>query len=157
LATFALCRGMSSPRVKRLLLGIAVGVAPYVIHVATAGPGHVFQGMVIDPLFNLRGGRGLPVPPGWSHLDGVLDPARPLQHISWPLPQLAVAHQLFLWFFFLLLTNAFLLFVAWRATRRAPAAAQTRILLVSALFSVGLLPQAMQRVDSAHFSWVGCV
>ena len=28
---------------------------------------------------------------------------------------------------------------------------------VVALFSIGLVPQAVQRVDSAHFAWVGCV
>ena len=40
------------------------------------GPGVAFQGMVLDPVFKLRGGRKLPIPPSWGHLDGFLERSR---------------------------------------------------------------------------------
>jgi hypothetical protein len=43
------------------------------------------------------------------------------------------------------------------AVRRARSSIRARVLLATALFSLGLVPQAMQRVDSAHFAWVSCV
>ena len=157
LAVLALCWGMPRTLTKRVLGGIAVGVAPYAVHVAMAGPRNVVRGMILDPLIHLRGGRGLPIPPSWSHLDGFLQRSGAFQQIPWPLPSLAASKQLFLWFFLLLLVDAFLLLVAWRVVRDATRATTARALLVVALFSAGLLPQAIQRVDSAHFAWVGCV
>ena len=136
---------------------MAVGLAPYIIHVVTAGPGHAFKGMVLDPVFHLRGGRSLPVPPRWSHLDGFLQRAGALAQLDWPIPSLSRPHQLFLFFFLLLGTIAFLLYAAWRAVRADPATITARTLLVVALFSLGILPQALQRVDTAHFEWVACV
>ena len=49
-----------------------------------------------------------------------------------------------------------------RRSRSGPSAGtarrfQARVLLAVALFSLGMVPQAMQRVDSAHFAWVSCV
>ena len=58
-----------------IALGLAIGSSPYVVHLVTAGPGHVVQGMILDPVFELRGGRSLPIPPSWSHLDGFLQRA----------------------------------------------------------------------------------
>jgi Dolichyl-phosphate-mannose-protein mannosyltransferase len=157
LASIALVRGRPRARVSRLLTGFAVGVVPYSVHVATAGPGHVFQGMVIDPVFRLRGGRSLPIPPHWGHLDGFLQRAGALAQISWPFPALARPHQLFLWFFLLLGASAFVLWQGWRATRAEPESITARTLFVAGIFGAGILPQALQRVDSGHFSWVSCV
>ena len=155
LAGFVLARGLDRARRHRLFAGLSIAVVGYLIHVAMAGPGHVFKGMVLDPVFNLRGGRSLPIPPSWSHLDGFLQRAGALAQLNWPLPSLARPHQLFLFFFALLAAIAVLLFAAWRAMRASSPNART--LLIVALFSLGILPQALQRVDSAHFSWVGCV
>lgn len=149
--------GMDAVRRNRLLTGIAVGVSPYVVHLATAGPGNVVEGMVLDPVFRLRGGRSLPVPPDWSSPDGFLERAGALQQISWPLPELSTAKQLFVWFFLLLAVVALSLVVAARTVRSEPGSHRARVLLVVTLFGAGLLPQALQRVDSAHFQWVGCV
>jgi 4-amino-4-deoxy-L-arabinose transferase-like glycosyltransferase len=157
LATIALVRGMERSRVSRLFAGFVIGVLPYSIHIATAGPGHVFQGMVIDPIFRLRGGRSLPIPPSWGHLDGFLQRAGALAQLSWPFPAPARPHQLFLWFFLLLVAIAFVLWQGWRATCTDPGSVTARTLLVVGLFGVGILPQALQRVDSGHFAWVGCV
>ena len=157
LASFALLRGMPRARITRVATGFAIGVLPYSIHVATAGPGHVFQGMVIDPVFRLRGGRSLPIPPPWSHLDGFLQRAGALAQLSWPLPAPARSQELFLWFFLLLGAIAFVLWQGVRATRAEPASITARTLLVIGVFGAGIMPQALQRVDSGHFSWVSCV
>jgi Dolichyl-phosphate-mannose-protein mannosyltransferase len=157
LATIALVRGMEKSRTSRLFAGFVIGILPYSIHIATAGPGHVFQGIVIGPVFRLRGGRSLPIPPPWGHLDGFLQRAGALAQLSWPIPALARPHQLFLWFFLLLGAIAFVLWQGWRATRADPESLTARTLFVVGLFGVGILPQALQRVDSGHFSWVSCV
>ncbi len=157
LSIVALVWGIDQARRKRLLVAFAVAVSPYLIHIATAGLGHVVQGMVIDPVFNLRGGRSLPVPPSWSHYDGFLQKAGSLQQLSWPIPDATGPQQLFIWFFLLIAVVVFLLVMAWRLMRAEPASIRSRTLLVVALFSAGILPQALQRVDSAHFAWVGCV
>jgi hypothetical protein len=157
LASIALLRGMPRSRVSRIGAGFAAGVLPYAVHLATAGPGHVFQGMVVDPVFRLRGGRSLPVPPPWGHLDGFLQKAGALERGAWPLPAPARSHELFLWFFMLLGAIAFVVWQGWRATRRDPDSITARTLLVVGLFGLGILPQALQRVDSGHFSWVSCV
>ncbi len=147
----------SPPRVKRLLAGFVVGIAPYAVQLATAGPGHAIQGMVIDPVFKLRGGRSLPIPPSWGHFDGFLQKAGALAQISWPFPALARPHQLSLWFFLLLGAIAFVLWQGWRVSRAEPTSVRARTLFVMGLFGLGILPQAMQRVDSGHFAWVSCV
>jgi hypothetical protein len=157
LATIALVRGMESSRVKRLVAGFGLGVLPYAIHVATAGPGHVIQGMVIDPIFRLRGGRSLPIPPPWGHLDGFLQQAGALERGTWPIPAPARSHELFIWFFALLGAIGFVLWQGWQATRHQPRSTRARTLFVAGLFGAGILPQALQRVDSGHFSWVSCV
>ncbi len=102
LSSIALLRGMEKARAKRLGAGFAIGVAPYIVQLATAGPGRAIRGMVLEPVFKLRGGRSLPIPPGWNHFDGFLQRAGALAQISWPLPSLTGPHQLFLWFFLLL-------------------------------------------------------
>jgi hypothetical protein len=157
LASVALVRGMDRSRVSRIVAGFVVGILPYSILLATAGPGHVFQGMVIDPVFRLRGGRSLPIPPAWGHFDGFLQRAGALAQISWPFPALARPHQLFLWFFSLLGAIAFVAWQGWRATRADPESITARTLLVMGVFGIGILPQALQRVDSGHFAWVSCV
>jgi hypothetical protein len=157
LASIALVRGLDRPRLWRLATGFAVGVAPYLIHLATAGPGHVVSGMVIDPVFRLRGGRSLPIPPSWGHFDGFLQKAGALAQLSWPFPALAGPHQLFLWFFLLAGAVVFVLWQGWQAVRTQPASLRARSLLVMGLFGAGIMPQALQRVDSGHFSWVSCV
>jgi hypothetical protein len=157
IATIALVRGMPKARAHRLYAGIGAGLAPYVIQLATAGPGHSIQGMVVEPVFKLRGGRGLPIPPAWGHFDGFLQRAGALAQISWPFPALARPHQLFLWFFMLLGAIAFVLWQGWQATRRRPTSVSARTLFVVGIFGLGILPQALQRVDSGHFAWVSCV
>jgi hypothetical protein len=41
--------------------------------------------------------------------------------------------------------------------RKDRASTRGRALLAAGLFSIGILPQAVQRTDSTHFAWVSCV
>jgi hypothetical protein len=142
--------------VKRALTGALVGLAPYAIHVAAAGPGTVWRGMLVDPLLHLRAARRLPVPPSPNHLEGV---ARVIVAVDrwWPLPRLTPAQQLFAWFVLLAALAVALVVVAAWAVHRAPSAFRPRVLLAGALFGLGVFPQALQRADSAHFAWVSGV
>ena len=157
LAVLVMLRGLDRARAKRLLGGVALGASPYVIQLATAGVGATVSGMILDPVIYLRGGRRLPIPPPWDHLDGFLQRAGNIQQLSWPVPSFSTAQQLTIWFFFLLATVLFLLLVARWRLRQNRTAFNPRVLATVAVFSLGLMPQAIQRVDSAHFAWVGCV
>jgi hypothetical protein len=156
LAGAAALWGLARPYIRRALVGFAVGLAPYVVHLALAGPGNVARGMVIDPILHLRAARRLPVPPDPDRLEGV---ARVIVAVDrwWPFPRLSAPRQLFVWFVVLaVLTVALVVFAAWDV-RRAPAKLPPRALLAGALFGVGMFPQAVQRADSAHFAWVSAV
>ena len=157
LGLILLLRGMDRARVRRLLVGLSGGVSLYIVELATSGPGHVVRGIILDPIVYLRGGRRLPIPPSWNHLDGFLQRAGDLEQLSWPVPAPTTAQQLFFWFFVLLGAVAILLAVAVWLFRRDKGSFRARALIVVALFSAGLLPQGLQRVDSTHFAWVGCV
>src|SRR5262249_61542553 len=67
LGLILLLRGMDRARVRRLLVGLSGGVSLYVVELATSGPGHVVRGIILDPIVYLRGGRGPPTPPPWTH------------------------------------------------------------------------------------------
>jgi hypothetical protein len=75
----------------------------------------------------------------------------------WPIPALKTSSQLFVWFFLLIGVVLFLLIAGVWCMRRDRSRFEARVLLAVALFSIGILPQGMQRVDSAHFAWVSCV
>jgi len=141
----------------RLLTGLGIGVVPYLLQFALAGPGHSIQGMVLDPVFRLRGGRTLPVPPPWDHLNGFLQKAAGLRNIGWPVPHLAVAHEAFLWFFLVPLSAFFVAGTGWWCHRRTPGSYRAQVLFTTGMFSVGILTQSLQRPDTAHFAWVSCV
>ena len=157
LASIALVRGMASARVKRLAVGLIVGVSPYLVHLAMAGIGPAFDGMVLDPVFRLRGGRRLAIPPPPDELQGFLQKAGDLEPLGWPIPMLSSAAQITTWFFLLLASVAALIVVGVVLVRSDPASPRARTVLVVAAFSLGLLPQALQRPDTAHLAWVSCV
>ncbi|MGI8794266.1 MAG: hypothetical protein ACR2H3_14010 [Acidimicrobiales bacterium] len=136
----------------RLLAGLGGGLALYVVHVAMAGPRAVFNGILVEPVFKLRGGRRLPLPPSWDHFDGFLQLAGDTVAPPWPLPAPPSPAQLSLWIVLIVVTLIVLVTGGMLASRRGD-----KRLLVFAVFAVGLLPQALQRADSAHLAWVSCV
>jgi len=140
-----------------LVAGVLVGVAPILVHLAMAGPGNVVEGMFLQPVFELRGGRTLPIPPSWDKNDGILQAVAQLRVPDWPIPMVAAPAQVTLWFLALPLAALALLVTGVVAVRRAPADRRSRILVVVGAFSVGLLPQALQRPDTTHLAWVSCV
>jgi 4-amino-4-deoxy-L-arabinose transferase-like glycosyltransferase len=141
---------------RTVVLAALVGLLPMWVHIALVGPSTAFRGMVIDPVFNLRAGRELPRPPSWSHLDGSLQAIAELVPPWWKVPALSAEKSLFLWFFAMLLVPVSLLWISIRLWRQehSPRAAT---LLCGALFSLGVVPQALQRPDSTHLSWVTCI
>jgi hypothetical protein len=153
LAGWALWRGLDPGARRRLVIGLAGGVSPYLVHLGLAGPASVIEGLVLEPVLDLRGGRHLPIPPSGDRYDGFLQGAGALDPPSWPLPHLSGPRQLWVWFFFLLVSGILLVVAGLLAHRRRG----DRRLLVIAAFSVGMFPQALQRPDSTHLAWVGCV
>ena len=143
-------------RWRTVVVGALIGLLPMWVHVALVGPGTAFRGMVVDPVFKLRAGRELPRPPSWSHLDGSLQAIAELVPPWWKVPALSAPRALFLWFFAMLIVPAALLWVAVRLWRRSPTT-RSATLLAGGLFSLGIVPQALQRPDSTHLSWVTCI
>lgn len=144
-------------RAVPMVAALVATTALYLVQFALAGFDAAFNGMFIDPVFNLRSGRSLPIPPPWGTYDGFLQYAGDTRLLPWPVPTLAGPHQLFLFFFALLATLSFLVAIAVRCAIRHPGSARARTLLAVALFNVGILPQALQRPDSTHVAWVGCI
>jgi hypothetical protein len=157
LGSLAATAGLGAAFRKRLLLGFGLGISAYVIQLVTAGPYNTFKGMVLDPVVYLRGGRRLPIPPSWGHLDGFLQRSGAISPPKWPLPHLETSQQLFIWFFFMLAAVVFVPIVGRMSVKRDPKRFEGRVLLSAGLFGLGMISQGIQRVDSAHFSWVSCV
>jgi hypothetical protein len=147
-------RAMWSP----VAIGAAVGLLPMWIHLAMAGPVAAVDGMFVDPVFRLRDGRELPRPPSWSRIDGALQAIAEEIPPWWRVPHMRTSHALFLWFFAMLAGTALLLIYA-LVVRRRPGGVSGRstVMLAVALISLGILPQALQRPDSTHLTWVTCV
>ena len=143
---------------RPFVLAGVVGLTPLWVHLVMAGPAQAFEGMVLDPVFRLRDGRELPRPPSWEHLDGGLQAVAEEIPPWWKVPHLSASHTLFLWFFLMLVVAAGLLgFAVWLRRRDGGRTGRSVALLAVALVSVGILPQALQRPDSAHLMWVTCV
>ncbi|MFZ9629762.1 MAG: hypothetical protein ACO3C1_10485 [Ilumatobacteraceae bacterium] len=134
------------------LFGLAIGLIPSAVHVALAGPRASWRGMLVDPVVHLRPGRQLPRPPSFGQIDGALQAVAegPLDAPWWRLPALAANHQLWLWFWVVVLVAPLLAVVAWRLQRHA-------VLVAGAALGLGMLPQALQRPDSTHLAWGSAV
>ncbi len=144
------------------LVGLALGCTSLVVHLLQAGPGNMWRGMFVEPVLDLRGGRELPRPPSWDHLDGALQVIGEKFAPWWGFPALGTPKQLVVWFFLLPVVAVGIVVAARRITPRAatsPLAGSRRsdTLTAIGLFGIGLLPQAFQRPDSAHFNWVSCI
>jgi hypothetical protein len=156
LSCLALLWGAHRDVLKRFALGLAAGLSPYIIHIASAGVSNVWHGMITQPIFDLRGGRHLPIPPPWNSLEAVQYVAE-FVRIAWPIPHLNSPAQISLWFFLLVGSILTLVVVGATAVRRDRTAMRPRLLLAAALFSLGMFPQALQRADTTHLAWVATV
>ena len=142
---------------RGLTLGLAVGLIPFVVHLYMAGVSASIRGMVLDPVFHLRPGRELPRPPSWSVIDGALQSYGERPAPWWKLPSISISHQLFIWFFLMLIVAVANVAVARWSLRRGGDPGRAVTLMVGGLFGLGLVPQGLQRPDSAHLAWVTCV
>ena len=147
---FQMPRGRRAP----LLWGLAAGLALYVPHVLVSGVGDSVQGMFLEPVFELRAGRSLPIPPSWGEVDGFLQRAGTLRVTGWPLPMLGISQQISLWFWLVPLSIVLILLAAWSLRRREQGTDRALAFWPAALFGAALLQQALQRPDTAHLSWV---
>ena len=141
-------------------IGVGVGSVPMLVHLAMAGIGPSVRGMFLEPVFDLRPGRKLPSPPSFSQIDGALQAVAegPLDAPWWRVPALSANHQLFLWFFVVIVVAIALPVIAHRLRRTSDGAAtRLTVLMGASLFGLGMLPQALQRPDSTHLAWGSCV
>jgi len=142
---------------KPVVAGAVAGLVPMWIHLIVVGPSAVIQGIVVDPVVELRPGRELPSPPSFGQIDGALQAIAESVPPYWPIPAPAARHQLFFWFFAVIVIAVAVPFVAWMIRRRHGANPQVDALLVAGVFGLGILPQALQRPDSTHLAWVAMV
>jgi hypothetical protein len=147
--------GLDKPGRRHLLIGLGIGVSPYLVHLAMAGLGNSIRGMVLEPVFDLRPGRRLPFPPPWDGFASFLNRAVVYRNWRWPLPAPDEMHQTFLWVVLLFLVTLVLVAIAVQV-RRAGRPHGWRLLALT-LLCVGILPQVVQRADTAHLAWVSAV
>ena len=138
-------------------VGSFVGLLPLTIHVVRIGIGTAIRTMVVEPVVKLRPGRALPRPPSWGHLDGALQAIAETVPPWWRFPAIGADHQLFIWFFALPVLTLLVLGTGVIVYRRTNGSPRSVVLLAGGLFSLGMLPQAFQRPDSTHLTWVSCV
>ncbi len=140
---------------RRVILGAAaVTSLLWLVHLWTVGFPDALQGMVIEPVVELRDGRALPVPPSWGNVDAFLQRAGTLGRSPWPLSPFGEAAQIHLWFWLVPLSALVGVAGAWVLRRRDPGSWGARVLLPFAVTAALLLPQALQRPDVTHLSWV---
>ncbi len=137
------------------LVGLAVGLAPWLLHLVTAGPAAVFRGLVLDPL-DLRAGNALPVPPPTDRVVGFIESFIELGAPYWPFPKLGYATQLTVWFYATVAAAALVLVVGIRTVRRT-GSTQGRVLLALGVLGAGSLPTLLQRADASHLNNLGPV
>ncbi len=147
---FQLPKGRRSP----IAWGLGITLALYIPHMIRSGMGNSIEGMFIEPVFKLRGGRSLPIPPSWGEVDGFLQRAGTLRTSGWPLPMPQLSQQISMWFWLVPLSIILVVVAAWRLRRREPHSRRSMTYWPAALFGAALLQQAIQRPDTAHLSWV---
>ncbi|NNE10924.1 MAG: hypothetical protein HKN41_01610, partial [Ilumatobacter sp.] len=143
---------------KFMVGGAVVGLLPMWYHLARVGLPTAVEGMVIEPIVDLRPGRELPRPPSWNVADGALQAVAEGVPPWWGPPALGHSQQLFLWFFAVIAIAVAVPLAAILVRRRHDDdTALADVLVVAGLFGLGILPQALQRPDSTHLAWVSVV
>jgi hypothetical protein len=146
---------------RPVIAGAVTGLLPMWVHLVRAGPIDAIDGMVIDPVFRLRPGRELPSPPSWDRVDGALQAVAESLPPWWRLPAPAASQQLFVWFWLVIIVAVGVAWWGWRQRRPTdgaePPSITDDVFFATALFGLGVLPQALQRPDSTHLAWVAVV
>jgi len=137
-------------RRRGFLAATATCLVPYLVHLAMAGPGPTFDGIITSTLFRLRDGRSLPVPPPGNELTAWLDLSAPDPPPSRVLPDIRLVVQLQAFFWLTAAATVVLLIVAWYSLRRHRAHPLTPALASVSLFSALLVTQMLQRADATH-------
>lgn len=129
----------------RFIAGLGGAAVGYIVHLVTAGPAAVVEGMLINPVFRLRSGRRLPIPPNSETADEFF--ARLDDFIRGPdsLPGLGRPAQITALFWVTLLAAALTVWLARRDRR----------LLAFSLLAAGTVPQLLQRPTPNHIKFVG--
>ena len=140
-----LVRATGRAQQKRFAAGLGVGVVGYIVHLATAGPVAVIEGMFIDPIFRLRSGRRLPIPPNSDTADEFFARLDDFIRGSDSLPGLDRPAQITALFWVALLAAAVTIWLARRDRR----------MLAFSLLAAGTLPQLLQRPTPNHVKFVG--
>jgi hypothetical protein len=142
-----------------VLAGALTGLLPMWWHLARVGIPAAWEGMVVEPVVDLRPGRELPRPPSWGQVDGALQAVAESLPPWWGLPAPSASQQLFVWFWMVIIVAIGVALGAVVAYRRADASTRQWLvpLVAGGLFGLGILPQAMQRPDSTHLAWVAVV
>lgn len=159
-AALALLWWHSAARQRRWLVGASLGTSALaLIHVAMAGIGPSWEGMFVEPVFELRAGRSLPVPPSWDRVDGYFQKSGLLRTEGWPFPMIGVPKQIVAWFWLSILVTVALAVAAWWMGRdeRVRDLPPTLGLRAGSLYAALLVSQILQRPDSAHLAWVTTV
>lgn len=139
-----------SDRRTRLGTGLVAGLSPLLLHLVLVGPRAMFDGMVVDPIFRLRAGRRLPLPPDPSDSGDFF--ARLDDFLRGPetLPGLDRPTQIAALFWLLIAGTALLVIAAWRWR----GSARNR-LIVMVTVAAALVPMALQRPSPNHLKFVG--
>jgi hypothetical protein len=148
------CWQVDRRRRTTILLGAAATSSLWLVHLWRSGPVEAFRGMVVEPVLELRAGRSLPVPPSWDRVDAFLQRAGTLGREDWVLPVLPESVQIHLWFWLVPLSVVVALAGAWTIRRASASSWAARSLVPFAVTAGLLLPQALQRPDVTHLSWV---
>lgn len=146
-----------SQRIAGAGAAFVAGGVPYLVHIAFAGFGNVWQGMVVDTLFRLRDGRALPMPPPSGALAGWLDRVAPEPPPSALLPDFDRVFQVRAFFWLTALAVVALVVAAIVAAVRRRDDARTTWLLCVAALSAGTVSQMLQRADATHVRFVACI
>ena len=134
---------------KPLLLAFGVAMLPYLYFIATAGFGNAFRNLVIDPLFHLRDGRALPLPPSFTTISEFFTRVSSLAYLHRVFGgPLAGQVALFFW----LMVGGLIVIVATVLGRRR-VKDKRWIALVAAVAL--LTSNFLQRADFSHFRQVG--
>ena len=136
---------------RTLLATTAIGLLPYLYFLATAGPSNIWRNLVIDPLFHLRDGRALPVPPSFTWVGEFFTRITALTSshrlVGGPLPS-----QVALFFWLLLIVLAVIL-----ATVIGKSRSHDRRWIALVVLAGLLVTNFLQRADFSHFRQVGNV